>query len=203
MVRREHFKEMIVGCNRQLTAPCRSTESRIVKIIQELLEVSMRNLVWDIPFTASATIHASPSCVYKGHSAFTMYWMDRNWGLRRVRLDFQIFSTPHCRENTSTLLFNLLSKSNLQENVWVVTTDNASNMSSAITKLIHILSNKNNKMRPVTEIHVRFIEHGVNLHTLDFLNDVHVYVNQIYVLVQRIWAFVKQREICDFAREQF
>lgn len=54
-----------------------------------------------------------------------------------------------------------------------ITTDNASDMVSAMNKLNDVLHIRNNKSRPIIEFHVRYIEHGVNLAICECFKDVH------------------------------
>lgn len=104
--------------------------------------------------------------------------------------------TPHNRETTPVMFFELLSNWSLFGSIKGITTDNASNMSSAMKKLIKMLDNCNNTSCTVAEIPVRCITHVVNLAGKDCLGDVYKHVDQIRCLLSAKRCSTKRRDIC-------
>lgn len=127
----------------------------------------------------SITKDAWSSRVYKGYLSLRIYWVDNHWALRHVFLYFVRFQTPQNGNTASTWLFELLGNCNVLDKVRAITTENASDMISAMTKLTNMLNLRNISNCYVSDIHVRFIAHVDNLSMGDCLKDVHIYVNQI------------------------
>lgn len=123
----------------------------------------MRDPVRDIPAMVCFTTHTWCSCNCKGYSALFMFWIGRNWSLRRAFLNFQRFLTSHNEENISTLLFKLLPNWNLLEYALVVTTDDARKICLAMINLVPMLITGNITTRLVTDIDLRYIAHVANL----------------------------------------
>lgn len=159
-------------------------------------------LITDIPGMVSLTTDAWSSRLYKGYLSAMLHWIDKQWMLEHVLLDFVRFSTPHKGATTSTLRFEILSNWNLLLKIRAVTTDNASDMCSAFLKFNDMLNIRKNTTRWLFDIHVRFIAHVINLAVSDCLKDFHENVIQIRSLIQAIRSSLKQRDIFEATQNQ-
>lgn len=201
-VENSYFKHMISTCDSNIKVPCRTTVSKHVIEMQKAQEVSMKDKLKDIPGMVNVTTDAWSSRVYKGYLSITIHWVDKDWCLRNVLLDFVRFPTPHNGETTSNVLFELLSYWNIIGSVKAITTDNASDMCTAMAKLIDKMNIKNNTNRRVCDMHVRCIAHVVNLAVKDCLNDVHQEINSVRSLLSAIRCSVKRRDAYEHAERQ-
>lgn len=198
----DFFKEMITCVDSHIVVPSRTSVCREVKDMCKSTEISIRDILKDIPGMVSFTTDAWSSRVYKGYLSVTMHWIDKTWCLRHVLLDFVRFPTPHNGETTSTLLFDLLSSWHLLSKVKAITTDNASDMCSAMSKLTDMMNIRNNSARCVQDIHVRCIAHVVNIAVKDCLAEVHDHISQIRALLSAIRSSVKRRDIFETTQRQ-
>lgn len=92
-------------------------------------------------------------------------------------LEFFRFPTPHYGDTKSIFLFEMLLKSNILWKLRAITTDNASRMLSAISKLTNMMKIRKNKLRMVGDVHVKCIAHVVSVEVKECLTDIqkHVY----------------------------
>lgn len=149
MVDNDFFKRIISCLDDIINVPCLTTVSREVIEMRNSDETKIRDTLSQIPGMVSLTTDAWSSRVYKGYLSITIHWVDKDWTLRNVLLDFVKFPTPHNGENTSTLLFELFFKWNILVTVKAITTDNAPDMCSAMEKLTSSLNFRTNTSRPL------------------------------------------------------
>lgn len=108
---------------------------------------------------------------------------DKNGCPRNLLLDFVRFPTPHNGQKSVNILFEMLSHRNLLGKVKDVTTNNASDMVSAIERLSDLLNIDNNSSGTVNDLHIRCLAHILNLAVKDCLTDVHIQIGEIHGLL--------------------
>lgn len=170
--------------------------------MKETSEVTIPDCIKEINGMVSITTDTWSYRVYKGYLSLTIHWVDKHWVLRHVLLDFVRFATTHNSNTTSTLLFVLLGDWNQLDKVRAIITDSTDDMISAMTKWTNKLNLRNNTNRYVSDIHVRYIEHVVNLAVRDCFKDIQTYVNQIKSLLSEMRCSVDSRDIYEVTQLQ-
>lgn len=135
---------MISLCDSSLSVPCATTVGREVNKMCAEHEIKIKDNIRVIPDMVSLTTDAWSLRFYKGYLAITMLWVDRDWCLQNVLLDFVRFPTPHNEDTTSSTFFDLLAHRDLLGKVRTATTNNASYMCAAMLKLTKALNTRNN-----------------------------------------------------------
>lgn len=142
------------------------------------------------------------SSVYKG-LVFTGYWIDKHWRLYSANLDFKMVPAPHTRVATCVLLKKVIVSWDLAYWLRVVTTDNTSEMISAVRKL----TNELNVLSPESHygnesLHVCCIVKVINLEVRERMKVVHVKIRKIRTLFSSTRASVKRRDLFEQCKKE-
>lgn len=164
---------MIECFDSQFLVPSQTTVSLEMKDIFNRSETRIREKISVVPGIVSLTSYVRSSPMYRGYLSLTMHWIDNNWCEQNFLSDCARFPTPHNGETKSSILFYLLLHWKILGKVKAITTNNASYMVSAISKLNVMLSTLNNTSRTVVEFHVRCITHEVRLALVECVKDDH------------------------------
>lgn len=176
--------------------------TREIHKLRDSYEITTKDLLKDIPGMVSITTDAWSSQMYRGYLSLTLHWVDKEWVLRHVLLDFVRFPKPHNGTTNSSILMELLTHWNLTSKLRAVTTDNASDICSAMEKLLDMLNIRNNTSTVITNFHVRCIAHVVHLAVGECLKDIHGNVSLSWSLLSAIRWSIKRRDIYEKTQKQ-
>ncbi|GAV01072.1 hypothetical protein RvY_11839 [Ramazzottius varieornatus] len=124
-----HFVKMINGLNPSYKVPCRQTIRKLIldgykmkkmQIIEELAAVTSRFSLTTDMWQASAR--------KQSYLAITLQWIDNEWKLRNVILDFRYMPKNHSGENMKNVVMETLQEFKVAHRIFGVTTDGALNM---------------------------------------------------------------------------
>lgn len=73
--------------------------------------------------------------MYKGCTVVTAHWIDNDWNLQSIMLEFGRFRTPHTGEAPKAFLRNGKVELELSDLIQAETTDNASDMIKGMSLL--------------------------------------------------------------------
>jgi len=118
------------------------------------------NLLSSLEQKFSITTDAWTACTNQAYISITLHWIDKNWDMKHILLDF----IPICERHTGIVfaenIFNTLKEYNIEKKILAVTTDNAANMITFGQQLKIKLENECNN---VEFMHFRCAAHILNL----------------------------------------
>lgn len=105
--------------------------------LQELVEERQHTLIQKLPEGAKLSIALDcwTSPFRQAFMAVTGYFLDKDWNYREILLGFEPLHGSHTGSYLSTVLFDLLEKYHITDQVLTATTDNASNNSTLMDSL--------------------------------------------------------------------
>lgn len=103
---------------------------------------------------------------YTEDIAITFHRIDKNWLMRTSVLELKRFTAPHTGDASCQFIYELIKAWGLEKSLMAITTENSSDMISAIRKLnnsIHTELEKTDSTVLFENFHILFIAHIVNL----------------------------------------
>ena len=73
--------------------------------------------------------------------AITCHWIDDDWNLHEALLDFKHVPGSHTGRNLEDHVFNVIKEFGIQNKLFCITTDNASNNSKMMKRISKLLKN--------------------------------------------------------------
>ncbi|CAG8817034.1 29057_t:CDS:1, partial [Racocetra persica] len=70
------------------------------------------------------------SCTQQPYITVTAHWINPDWKMNRILLDFISFNETHTAINQANAIIRILKKMNFGQKLLKITTDNAANMLS-------------------------------------------------------------------------
>jgi hypothetical protein len=149
---------------RRLTESAQTTRKRLQRLLEDLdCLVSLVLDGWNSrnnrDFLGMHSLRSGPMLIVPGISC---QWIDENWELQQVLLDFKEFPSPHTGENMAKHVVDTLEFYGIVEKLFCVTTDNATNNSTMTLHLEGLLEEKGVVWDRRTR-HIRCIAHIINL----------------------------------------
>lgn len=141
------------------------------------------------PAQLSVTVDGWSSRVFRSDVVITAHWVDVEWKLRTILLDFVRFPSPHDGASVKNLLESSLSQWNLLSKVTAVTSENGSEMCSGIRLLGDTIGR--------SDFQVRCIAHLVKIVVKASFAMIHQCILSIRKVVGAIRILVKRRERFD------
>jgi hypothetical protein len=126
------------------------------------------------------------------------YFIDENWNYRELLLGFEPLHRSHTGVNLSSVLLNLLQEHGIADRVLAITTDNASNnttMMSKIQESIQCFELENN----TAIIQVPCIAHVIQLSLNQLLG--HMKANPKNETISVIWSEAQFQSACPSTRQ--
>ncbi|OQD95763.1 hypothetical protein PENVUL_c105G07924 [Penicillium vulpinum] len=131
----EHFTQVAHSSNgspkvmfrRRLSARVKERQDSILKLLPADAKISIALDCWTSPFG-------------QAFMAITGYFVDIDWSYREVLLGFKPLEGTHTGANLSGVLLEILTDHNIQDRVFGLTTDNASNNKTLVDSLQQALS---------------------------------------------------------------
>lgn len=127
--------------------------------------------------------------------AVTAYFIDSNWNLKNVRLDFSKLPHPHNGKAINEKLQSLITEFGLIDRISGVTTDNATNNKSAVEFLQQWLSTFGNNKYP--NLHVRCFAHIIKLSVYAGIDELKDEIDTLRNLVSFIRISSKRRQTVE------
>jgi hypothetical protein len=112
---------------RRLQTLVSSRQKRVLKLLPASSKISIALDCWTSPFS-------------QAFMAITGYFIDRDWVYREVLLDFKPIHGTHSGANLSNALMETLLMHGIEDRVFGLTTDNASNNKTLVENLQQVLA---------------------------------------------------------------
>lgn len=203
VVENYYFVKLIHAANPDICVPSRQTICRRILDLYKNLKSKMESFLALRRGRVSLTADAWSSTVYKGYVVITGHWIDANWCLQSVILDFKRFPTPHTADAICTTLMDTIIGWDLASSLRAVTTDNASDMTAGIKGLREKLNDLSPGQYPEVEgFHVRCLAHIINLAVKSCMGEVHDKIKKIRMLLSGMRSSVKRRDLFDKCRKE-
>lgn len=153
------FMGFITLLNSNYVLPCRqSVQKTVIEKYSHYKEI-IKNTLQDTLGMISLTSDMWTSTASDSYYGITAHFVDRNWQLQSVVLDFAIMPQPHTGEIIKETFLTIMADFNIENKVLAITTDNASNITNGIELLAAEISSKHS--RPIYNI--RCGAHVLNL----------------------------------------
>lgn len=134
---------------------------RLQDSVQDQQQSILRTLPHDAKISIALDCWTSPFT--QAFLAVTGYFIDQDWRYREVLLGFEPIHGTHSGANLSTILLDMLQKHEIQDRVYAITTDNASNNKTLVNTLQQLMPDD------VTLIRVPCLAHVIQLSLNDLL----------------------------------
>lgn len=175
---------MIFICNPDLQVPCCTTVRHNVIEMCKGFEIKGKHRL-RIPGRLRITTYDWSSRIYRGNLTTALPWVDMDEVMRSILHDFSGFPTFHKAGATTNMLYDVMTNWNITSKIQATTTDNASDMVEAMRLLTIAMNNVNGNCPSVQEIHIRCIDHVVNLGDNDCLRKGHQKSNKAVIYCQQ------------------
>ena len=152
------WRDMISTANRAIIHFSRSTLTDLLQTTYEDYKVKIRGLIHEAKGKFSFTTDLWTSPANEAFMAITAHWIDNNWNLLHITLDFSAMEGSHTGPNICKKFVEVLDAWGLTNKVLGVTTDNASNNVSFCKHLERAASGFK-----ATDHHFRCVAHVLNL----------------------------------------
>lgn len=134
----------------------------------------------------SFTLDGWSSRIYQSYFAFTAHWVDKEWNMQSVILEFVRFETAHTGLNVKYLILDILEDWDLKESFLAITSDNGSEMILGL-ELVGSVINRGG-------FHIRCMAHVMNLAVKDAFDRIKKSIKNLRDLIKAIRTSVKRRE---------
>lgn len=135
MVEEESFTRIVISTNHGPEIPSCNTIRRRILAREEDYRVKMKALLRKRRRKVSLTADAWSLQTYRVDMIVTAHWIDLDWLLRSALLEFRRLLTTPTGGAACSLIKEVILAMELQKDVMTITTDNASNMVTGMSKL--------------------------------------------------------------------
>lgn len=163
--------------------------------MHESARIRMKALISSTPGLISLTTDAWSSRKMKRYVVITAHWIDKDWSMRSIALDFKRFMTPHTGEATCEILLETIDSWELRKRLRSITSDNASDVCSGVARRFANLSLESYVCSSLRNFHVRCIAQDVNLGVEECFEPIRSQMNNIRGLLNSIRTSVKRRDM--------
>lgn len=129
----------------------------------------------------------------------TVHWIDNDWKLHNIILEFRRFMSLHTGEAAFSFLCDLISNWDQPRRVSGLTTDNASDMVKVVELLRLKLVHETPGAYKDPSFHVLFVFQVIYITLKDCLKLVRKHIDKIRILVSLTDASVKRKDLFDEA----
>ncbi len=159
------------------------------KVIGEfkIIRTQIKNFICNEIFSKiSLTLDGWSARTYRSYLVITKHWVDENWNMQSVLLDFFIISSPHDGENVCTIILEILKDCKIEERCVFITSDSGSEMFKGM-KLLE-------KSLKKSGFHNRCIAHIINLSVQAACAEIQSSLSNLRNVINSIRISVKRRE---------
>lgn len=168
VIEKESFRKMLSIARPEYKVQSRRTLCAGIKndylYYENLLMDQLQKLSGKIGLTADGWSNKR----YRGFFVVTLHFIDEYWRFRSVTIEFKFFPPPHNGPATADLLLETIVRFNLARKFAGITSDNASEMVSAMKQLFQKL-NTQHACQLTEKNHIRCVCHIINLCVKDAL----------------------------------
>lgn len=194
------FENLIKLLNNDVNIPSRTTiQRRVLKYCEER-RTNVRSILSERKCRISLTADAWSSRVYKGYMVVTGHWIDNDWVLRSIVLEFKRFLTPHTGDAACEFMYDVINDWGIKRKLMCITTDNASDMISGVRKLnmkiTADLGEVDVELRKAF-FHIRCISHIINLGVKECMKALSTHITQLRVVLNAMRSSVKRRDLFE------
>lgn len=195
-VEQSAFVHMVRSANPNIVVPSTRTIRRRILKLSEEKELVVKAKIAQEHCRLSITADAWSSRVYKGFMVVTAHFIDKNWNMKSVIIEFDRFYTPHTGEAVEAFLRDVIERWGISQRVQAVTTDSASDMIRGMSLLHRWLSSIDPNMPQLrSHFHIRCFAHVLNLATKECMKDIHSHISKIRALLSTLRSSVKRRDL--------
>lgn len=184
-----YFVDFVNELNPSYSVPSRRTLVRNISTTYEEAFNRLLEILQMIPGKVCLTGDGWSSKRKRGFFVITIHWVSEEWNLQSTTLEFLNFPPPHTGKTTSNFILTALKKYKIEKKVFVMTTDNASEMITAMTDLKRIL-NIEYSAGITYDWHIRCVCHVMNLGVHDALN----YLKELLTNLRQLLKCIRYSE---------
>ncbi|CAB5213516.1 unnamed protein product [Rhizophagus irregularis] len=162
------FGYLINICNPSARIPTADTVKNDILKIFKNYQTKIQNLLQNVPGKISFALDAWTSPNILGFLGITCHYIDANWKLRDILLDFVYLEGSHSGENLANAFLKCLEEKKIFTKTLGITTDNAAN-NNTFLKEFEKTCIKNHIEFHHKRNHVRCIAHVMNLAVQEIL----------------------------------
>lgn len=144
------YREKMAGFDPAFVVPGEQKIRTMIAKSYQYNQKNLQNLLTETVDYVSLTMDLWSSRAKHGYLGITANWITLDFGFKDVMLDIIYLPSPHTASVVAETLYNAINKWNLQYRVTSITTDNGSNMISAISILNTMHGYSNTKRLPCT-----------------------------------------------------
>ena len=142
-----------------------------------VFHITIQKLVWcwtvGLPTLTLDLWVLSIGC-FPANVAITAYWIDAEFVLNEALLTFQQIKGSHTGIHLAEVVYDALDRYGLCNNLFCITSDNASNNDRMYVKLATLLFERQGVAWDECAMHIRSMNHTINLAVQAFLKDLKV-----------------------------
>ena len=177
VVESEEFKDFVQYLRCETTMPSADTISRRVQMYYSELKTQVSSILEQVQYLSFTTdIWTSPTAM--PYMAVTAHWIEKDWNQISIVLGFAPAPDSHTGLNIKEIFFNVLEDFKVQDKLFCITTDNASNNTTFVQEIPGFNPN---------EHRIRCLAHIINLSAQSFLVSlVEPLLDQIRKIIKKI-----------------
>ncbi len=158
---------------------CRNTHKNDIARFHKKLAEQLKSSLGNLPGRICLTSDIWTSLIDEGYLCVTAHYVDIGWKLKSKVLTFQHLEPPHNANILYEKIFGLLKEWRIENKIFSITLDNASNMTSMQTLLCGQLNLWNGLICRGKYFHIRCSAHILNLIVQDGLKVVSRHLKKI------------------------
>ncbi|CAB4403415.1 unnamed protein product [Rhizophagus irregularis] len=168
----DKFQRLIKLCNAKVEIPSADTVRNDILKLYNNYRTNMKNKLQNVPGKLSFTLDCWTSTNTVAFLGITCHYIDINWNLHDILVDFVHLSGSHTGENLAKAFLSCVDNEfNIFNKILAITADNAANNTTLLKELKNVCGrneiNFNHKRN-----HVRCLAHIINLTSQEILRHV-------------------------------
>ncbi|BBN20791.1 hypothetical protein Mp_zg01480 [Marchantia polymorpha subsp. ruderalis] len=161
LVENETFRSLCRRLNPHYSLPSRQTLTRSLSDHFERALLQFRSTIDSIKGAIALTQDCWSSRVMRGYMVITVQWIDEEWKLQSVVLEFRYFPPPHNQHTTSDLILSVVKDYNMWSKIKAIISDSGGEMPPAMV-IVRENLNDQYSLRLEDGFHIRCICHVIN-----------------------------------------
>ncbi|PTQ26406.1 hypothetical protein MARPO_1944s0001, partial [Marchantia polymorpha] len=161
LVENETFRSFCRRLNPYYSLPSRQTLTRSLSDHFERALLQIRSTIDSIKGAIALTLDCWSSRVMRGYMVIIVHWIDEEWKLQSVVLEFCYFPPPHNQHTTSDLILSVVKDYNMWSKIKAITSDSGGEMPPAMV-IVRENLNDQYSLRLEDGFHIRCICHVIN-----------------------------------------
>lgn len=127
--------------------------------------------------------------------AVTAHWIDEDWKLRKILLDFPRFPSPHTSSATFELFWGVIEEWEISSKIHAITIDNVSDFIGAVSKVHAFLLEKGDckTLSGVSGLQIRCTAYVINLSVKECFMALSIELSNLRSLISTIHHSTKKK----------